>query len=248
MGYELESRFLTTDEEQSILEILREDPNATPAVIQKRLLSSEHAYLRPEQVEAYLAQHGRWLQPWQDRYNGKLRNNFVPEPVSKQNGTSQNGAPPAKKQLYEDLRTAFPVRQLLRQHYKFHGSTNECAQGLHYYENGDYERALAEFTRLRPSMHTSASMHCFFGNLHLLLNTPAKAQHEYLMALQADPRCVHALLALSYVALLQEDYQAAIDSITTALRFNKNLKVYEQFAEKLIAAVERLENRNEWIV
>jgi tetratricopeptide (TPR) repeat protein len=247
IGYDLESRFLTTDEEQSILDILREDPKANAAMIQARLLKSEHAYLRPEQVEAYLAQHGHWLQPWQDRYNGRLRNNVMSEPVLNHNG-SPNGAPATKKQFHDDLRTAFPIRQLLRRHYEFHGSTRECTQALRYYKNGDYERALAEFTRLRPSMLSSASMHCFCGNLHLLLNAPTKAQHEYLMALQADPRCVHALLALSYIALLQEDYPAAIDSITTALRLNKNLKVYEQFAEKLIAAVERLENRNEWIV
>jgi lipopolysaccharide biosynthesis regulator YciM len=68
------------------------------------------------------------------------------------------------------------------------------------------------------------------------------------MALKLDPRCVQALLGLSYIALLQEDYQTAIDSIKTALRFNPNVTIYQKFVEKLIAAVERLENRNEWIV
>ncbi|MDZ7362413.1 MAG: hypothetical protein ONB46_17075 [candidate division KSB1 bacterium] len=43
--------------------------------------------------------------------------------------------------------------------------------------------------------------------------------------------------ALGYIALLSEDYSAAIDSLTTALRLDKNLQPFEQFAERLIAAL-----------
>jgi hypothetical protein len=245
-GYDLEHRFLTTSEEQAILEILRENSKASAPEILGCLKNGKYAYLQSEQIETYLAQLGRWLQPWQER-NGKADSQAASGAAAEKSG-SHKSAKPTKKQFHEDLRAAFPIRQLLHKHYEFRGSSGEFAQALRHYENGDYERALAEFARLRPTMRSSASMHCFFGNLHLLLNAPAKAQHEYLTALQLDPRCVHALLALSYIALLQDDYPAAIDSITTALRFNKNLSIYEQFAEKLIAAVERLENRNEWIV
>ncbi|MDZ7292603.1 MAG: SpoIIE family protein phosphatase [candidate division KSB1 bacterium] len=246
-GYELESRFLTTDEEQGILEILRENPNAQISEILGCLSGGEYAYLQSEQIEAYLAQLGRWLQPWQDR-NGRMENRISPALAVTRKSDSPGRTASAKKQFHENLLAAFPIQPLLHKQYEFRGTSSEVAQALRYYENGAYEQALVEFTRLRPNMRNSASMHCFFGNLQLLLNAPAKAQHEYLMALQLDPRCVHALIALSYIALLQEDYAAAIDSITTALRFNKNLTMYEKFAEKLIAAVERLENRNEWIV
>ncbi len=245
--YDLEHRFLTTNEEQSILEVLRENSKAGAAEIWGRLKDGEYAYIQSEQIETYLLQLGRWLQPWEERKGREGGQAVSGAGASVTNGVHE-AAILTKKQFHEDLRAAFPIRQLLNKHYEFRGSSKEFVQALRHYENGDYERALAEFTRLRSTMRNSAAMHCFFGNLHLLLKSPAKAQHEFLSALQLDPRCVHALLALSYIALLQDDYPAAIDSITTALRLNKNLSVYEQFAEKLIAAVERLENRNEWIV
>jgi hypothetical protein len=247
VGYDLERRFLTTSEEQAILEVLRENSKAGAAEILGQLKNGEYAYLQSEQIETYLTQLGRWLQPWEERNSRAESRVMSGLGTAGSNGVHAANVP-TKKQFHEDLRAAFPLRQLLNKHYEFRGCSKEFAQALRYYENGDYEPALAEFTRLRSTMRDSASMHCFFGNLHLLLKAPAKAQHEYLAALQLDPRCVHALLALSYIALLQDDYPAAIDSITTALRFNKNLSLYEQFAEKLIAAVERLENRNEWIV
>jgi hypothetical protein len=246
-GYDLEHRFLTTSEEQAILEVLRENSKAGAAEILGRLKDGEYAYIQSEQIETYLLQLGRWLQPWEER-KGRDGSHATPGAGATGINGAQEAAIPTKKQFHEDLRAAFPLRQLLNKRYEFRGGSKEFAQALRHYENGDYEQALAEFARLRSIMRHSASMHCFFGNLHLLLSSPAKAQHEYLTALQLDPRCVHALLALSYIALLQDDYPAAIDSITTALRFNKNLSIYEQFAEKLIAAVERLENRNEWIV
>jgi tetratricopeptide (TPR) repeat protein len=246
-GCELENRFLTTNEEQALLEIVRENPNTEVTVILNRLANSEYAYLSREQIETHLAQLGRWLQPWRDR-KGKATSKIAPAAKD----TSANGvaesAMAAKKQFHENLLAAFPLRQLLDKRYEFRGSSPEIAKALHFYDNGDHEHALEEFSRLRAVIRQSASMHCFFGNLHLMLKTPASAQHEYLAALRLDPRCVHALLALSYIALLNEDYPTAIDSLTTALRLNKNLSAFEPFAEKLIAAVERLGNRNEWIV
>jgi tetratricopeptide (TPR) repeat protein len=200
-----------------------------------------------EQIETHLAQLGPWLQPWRER-NGKIEARSATNVFeANKNGITENAAS-AKKQFHENLLAAFPLRQLLDKRYEFRSSSPEVAQALRFYDNGEHERALEEFSRLRPVMRSSAPMHCFFGNLYLLLKTPAKAQHEFVAALQLDPRCVHALLALGYIALLSDDYSAAIDSLTTALRLNKNLQAFEQFAEKLIAAVERLGNRNEWIV
>jgi hypothetical protein len=246
-GCELERRFLTTNEEQALLEILREKPNTEVTEILGRLANGEYAYLSREQIETHLAQLGPWLQPWRER-NGKIEARAATNVFeANKNGVAENAAS-AKKQFHENLLAAFPLRQLLDKRYEFRSSSPELAQALRFYDNGEHERALEEFSRLRPVMRSSAPMHCFFGNLYLLLKTPAKAQHEFVAALQLDPRCVHALLALGYIALLSDDYSAAIDSLTTALRLNKNLQAFEQFAEKLIAAVERLGNRNEWIV
>jgi len=246
-GCELEHRFLTTNEEQVVLEILRANPNTEVTEILARLASSEYAYLTREQIETHLAQLGPWLQPWRAR-SDKAESKVAPAaPATNQNGAAANTAF-TRKQFHEDLLAAFPIRQLLVKRYEFRGSSPEVSEALRFYDNGDHERALEAFSNLRTAIRSSAPMHCFFGNLYLLLKTPAKAQREYVAALQLDPRCVHALLALSYTALLSEDYSAAIDSLTTALRLNKSLQVFEKFAEKLIAAVERIGNRYEWIV
>jgi hypothetical protein len=245
-GCELENHFLTTDEEQAILEVLREHPEAKMAQILEHLTTSEYGYLTHEQIQTYLAQNGHWLHPWRAR-NGKVENKITKTvSIAKKNGVPQNGTP-ANEQFQQNLLTAFPIRQLLYKRYDIHGGSSEVDKALQYFNIGDYERALAEFTSLRQTIKPDASVHCFFGNLYLLLNEPAKAQHEYLMALKLDPRCVHAMLALSYLALLQEDYYTAIDSITMALRLDKNLTTFQKFMEKLIAAVEKLENHSEWI-
>jgi len=248
-GCELEQHFLTTNEEQALLEIWRENPGLEVTEILARLAGGEYAYLEREQIEVHLAQLGPWLQPWRER-NGKAGGVIHLAAETNRAGAAEN-ALSAKKQLHEDLLTAFPLRQILDRRYEFRGEAPELAQAMRFYDNGDFERAMNAFAAQRAIMRPSATMHCFFGNLYLELKTSVKAQHEYLAALQLDPRCGQALLALSYLALLNHDYPAAIDSLTTALRLNKNaqhLQPFEQFAEKLIAAVERLGNRNEWIV
>jgi len=246
-GCELERRFLTANEEQALLAILRENSGIEVTEILARLASGEYAYLSREQIETHLAQLRPWLQPWRDRH-GKADNKAASVAVElNKNGVAESAAS-SRKQFHENLLAAFSLRQLLAKRYEFRGSSPEMARALRFYDNGDYEQALEEFMRLRTVIRNSAPMHCFFGNLYLLLKTPAKAQHEFVAALQLDPRCVHALLSLGYIALLSEDYSAAIDSLTTALRLDKNLQPFEQFAEKLIAAVERLGNRYEWIV
>jgi tetratricopeptide (TPR) repeat protein len=242
---ELEKRFLTTDEEQAILEVLRANPGAGAAEVLERLAGGQFGYLNLEQVQTYLTQLGHWLQPWQDR-NGKTESKLAQNlDTANQNGST---ASYTRKQFHQDILAAFPIRPLLHSRFNIRGGSPEMVQAFDHYNHGDHERAFAEFTRLRPNIKNSASVHCLFGNLYLLLNEPLKAQHEFVMALKLDPRCVHAILALSYIALLQEDYQTAIDSIATAQRFSNSITIYQKFAEKLIAAVERLENRNEWIV
>ncbi|MDZ7343694.1 MAG: SpoIIE family protein phosphatase [candidate division KSB1 bacterium] len=244
-GLEIDGRFLTTDEEQAILEAVRQNPQADLATILDQLASSEYSYLLREQVQTYLEQLGRWLKPWQDR-NGNRESKRRPD----DNATDKNGAsePSTKEQCRHDLLAAFPLRPLLYRRFESHGGSPEVAKALEYFNSGDYQRALSELTRLRSEVSNSAAMHCFFGNLHLLVNSPAQAQQEYQMALQLDPRCVHAFLALSYISILEGHFQAAIEWIATALRFNENLTMYQKYMEKLIGAVERLENRCEWIV
>jgi len=247
VGCELDNRFMTTNEEQALLEILREQPDIAVADMLSRLAKGDYAYLRRELIEAHLAQLGPWLKPWER--HGKTKTPTRPPEAAPGNTTAP--AKPSRKQLHADLLIAFPVRQLLEKRYEFRGNSTEMAQAMRAYDNGDYEQALEEFTRLRPTMRSSASMHCFFGNLHLSLKAAAKAQHEYVLALQTDARCVHALLALTYIALLNEDYTTAIDSLTTALRLNQDhgkLEAFAQFSEKLIAVVESLSSHNEWIV
>ncbi|MDZ7362672.1 MAG: SpoIIE family protein phosphatase [candidate division KSB1 bacterium] len=246
-GCELESRFLTANEEQALLTILRENSDIEVTEILARLASSEYAYLSREQIETHLAQLRPWLQPWRGRHGRSGSKTASVAAELNKNGVAESAAS-SKKQFHENLLAAFPLRQLLEKRYEFRGSSPEMAQALRFYDNGDYEQALEAFLRLRTVIRNSAPMHCFFGNLYLLLKNPAKAQHEFVAALQLDPHCVHALLSLGYIALLSEDYSAAIDSLTTALRLNKNLQPFDQFAEKLIAAVERLGNRYEWIV
>lgn len=246
-GCELENRFLSANEEQALLNILRTNPEATAVEILSGLANGEYAYLSREQIETHVSQLGHWLQPWRERHH-RVEGKVAPlETAVSANGVAEN-AVSAQKQFHEDLLAAFPIRPLLDKRYEFRGESPEMARALRFYENGDYEHALNEFLALRSIIRNSASMHCFFGNLYLKANTPGKAQREYVAALQLDPRCVHALLALSYLALLDEDYPAAIDSLTTALRFDKKLPAFEQFAEKLLAAAERLGSRNEWIV
>jgi tetratricopeptide (TPR) repeat protein len=246
-GCELESRFLTANEEQALLTILRENSDMEVTEILARLASGEYSYLSREQIETHLAQLRPWLQPWRHRHGKSDDKTASVAAALNKNGVVESAAS-SKKQFHENLLAAFPLRQLLEKRYEFRGSSPEMAQALRFYDNGEYERALEAFSRLRTVIRNSAPMHCFFGNLYLLLKMPAKAQHEFVAALQLDPRCVHALLSLGYIALLSEDYSAAIDSLTTALRLNKNLQPFDQFAEKLIAAVERLGNRYEWIV
>jgi predicted Zn-dependent protease len=120
-------------------------------------------------------------------------------------------------------------------------------KALQFYKNGEYERALEAFTELRHKIKKSAAVHCFFGNLYLLLNQPAPAQQEFFAALNYDQTSSHALVALSYLALREGEFNMAIESLATALRLGACEQEYQNFLTKLILAVENREDRNDWL-
>lgn len=241
---ELADKFMTTGQEQAILSVLRENPQAGVDEIIEHLDEDIFYALTRERIEQYLNQNGRWLQPWPTR-NGKTDK----APAKSDNGVAPVVPVEAESQKFqEDLLAAFPLRKLLHKRYSCNGATPEFAQALQHYHDGDYGQALHVMAPLQSSIKNSATMHCFFGNLHLLSGKKAPAQQEYLAALNLDQRCAHAWLALSYVALADEDYSMAIEYLATALRLDGNLADFQTFLQKLISAVERRENRVEWLL
>jgi len=238
---ELAENFMNTVQEQAILEILRDEPQSQVEHILARLAEDEQNGLTQEQIENYVAQHGRWLRPWPARnggYSGEQHQGFKRELQ----------AASAARRLQDELLAAFPIRRLLNKRYEFRGCTPELTQALQYYNNRDFQKALDAFSAARESIKNSATVRSFFGNLYLLLDMHAHAKSEYQAALELDQRCTHALLALSYVALKEENYDAAIESLVTALRLNDDLPEFLAFLENLIAAVERRESRSEWLI
>jgi len=242
-GCELADKFMTTSQEQAILQVLRENPQAGVEEIIAQLDEEERYTLTRERIEQYLKQNGRWLQPWPARprkaAGAEAQPASAPAPVD---------AEAEYQQFLQELLAAFPLGKLLHKRYRFSGATPEMAQVMQHYEHGDYARALQIMLPLQTRIKDSATVHCFVGNLHLLAGATAAAQQEYLAALNLDQRCVHALLALSYLALREGDYSSAIESLATALRLDRNLADYHTFLQKLIGAVERRENRSEWLL
>jgi tetratricopeptide (TPR) repeat protein len=245
-------RFLCMEEEQVILEAIREHPDAPLMQIASDVAARDLRHLGKDRVQAYLAQTSHWLVP-APAVNGHAGANGT------HNHHKGNGAAAARssltpktmnafKQVQLNLLEAFPIRQVLYRKYESHGQTSEVKRAVEFYNNGDYQTALIEFSRIRNSLKHSAGVYCFFGNLYLLLNMVDKAKLEYHKALKLDPRASHAHLALSYIALLQEDFYTAIDELSTALRLDKNLEANNPFLQQLIAAVEKRENRSEWLV
>ena len=244
-------RFLCVEEEQVILETLRDHPSATMSEIADSLAARDLRHLGKQQVQTYLAHTAHWLVP--PAANGNTRGNGVNGHQEKTTARFSLAVPPSKsnettKQLQQDLVAAFPIGAVLNKKYEFRGHGPEVEQAMEFYNTGDYQKALFEFSRLRERIRPSAAVQGFFGNLYLLQNMIVKAKHEYQQALQLDPRYAHAHLALSYIALLQEELYAAIDELTTALRLDKNLQSYHSFLEKLISAVEKSENKSEWLL
>lgn len=251
LEHDISGRFLCVEEEQIILEALRDHPEASISQIATDLAAHDLRHLGNDLVQAYLAQTSHWRlpRPVLSRHsgqNGALSNHgqasALPSIVVNKKATN------AAKQMQQDLLAAFPIRQVLYKKCEFRGQNALVARAMEFYNNGDYQKALFEFSRIREGIQNSAAVHCFFGNLYLLVNMIVRAKHEYLLALKFDQRSSHAHMALSYVALLQEDFYTAIDELSTALRLDKNLQAHNSFLQKLIAAVEKRENRSEWLV
>ncbi len=242
-GSDLSSKFLNTEQEHAILEVLRADPQADVEEIVAELQQSEPRDLTPEQVKAYIEQNGRWLQPWPARETkGGARANGQPLVID-----HQTVAEAATRQLQEELIAAFPIRNVLAKRYDFASKNPAMQKALQFYRNGDYAPALAAFSELRHKIKKSAAVHCFFGNLYLLLNQPVQAQQEFFAALNYDQTSSHALAALSYLALREGEFNMAIESLATALRLGACEPEYQNFLSKLILAVENREDRNDWL-
>jgi hypothetical protein len=240
---DLASQFLSTEQEHAILTVLRTDPQASVDEIIAELQQSDPHGMTPEQVKSYIEQNGRWLQPWPAREpKGGPRANGQPLVID-----HQTVAEAATRRLQEELIAAFPIRNLLAKRYNFSSKNVLMQKALQFYNNGDYLQALEEFSRLRHKIKKSAAVHCFFGNLYLLLNRPAQAQQEFFAALNYDQTSSHALAALSYLALREGEFNMAIESLATALRLGACEQEYQNFLNKLILAVENREDRNDWL-
>jgi len=244
-------RFLTVNDEQIILEAIRENPRLPFAKVADELAMDGLRHLKKENVQSYLAQTSHWLTLWPD--NSRSGGNGI------QNHNGTNGhvtfkAPATRrtvnivKQLQQDMLAAFPIRQVFAKKFEFADFTSGFSRALEFYTSGDYQQALFEIAKTRHDLPTSVDLHCFVGNLYLLLNMSSEAQDEYQQALAIDQRTAHAHLALSYIALVQEDFYNAIDEYSTALRLDKSLQGNNPLLQQLITAVEKRDNRSEWLV
>ncbi len=241
---DLATHFMSTEQEHAILAVLRTKHDAGVDEILAKLGESDHNYITREQVQAYLEQNGRWLKPWPAREEKNTEEGAAPPPSE----GAQTQMLLAAQRLQNELIAAFPIQSLLARQYEFKSRNAALAQALRLYHNGDYPQALEAFTRLRPHIKNSASVHCFFGNLYLLLNEPATAQLEFFEALNFDQKSSHALVALSYVALLKGELNMATESMATALRLNAELEEYQAFFKQLIAATNGYDEHGDWLI
>jgi len=245
------NRYLTVDDEQIILEVIRENPDLPFAKVADELALDGLRHLKIERVQSYLTQTSHWLTQWPD--NGRTHKNGI----KNHNGTNGHVASKALatrrtvnvvKQLQQDMLAAFPIRQVFAKKYEFADFTSGFSRALEFSTSGDYQQALFEIAKTRHDLPASVDLHCFVGNLYLLLNRTSEARDEYQLALAIDQRTAHAHLALSYIALTQEDFYNAIDEYSTVLRLDKSLQGNNPLLQQLIAAVEKRDNRSEWLV
>ena len=241
------NRFLSVDDEQIILEAIRENPDLPFTKVADELALDGLRHFKKEKVQSYLTQTSHWLTLWPD--NGRTGRNH-----NGTNGHVASKAPATRrtinvvKQLQHDMLAAFPIRHVLARKYEFADFTPGFSRALEFYTSGDYQQALFEVAKTRHDLPASIDLHCFVGNLYLLLNMTSDAQDEYQQALAIDQRTANAHLALSYIALIQEDFYNAIDEYSTALRLDKSLQGNNPLLQQLITAVEKRDNRSEWLV
>jgi len=226
---DVQDRFLTFEEEKRLWQESEKHPDARIHELIE-ILGGRFVLLGTERIRFYLATGHRFP------VNGGTE-----IPKAKKRFDS------VEKLFQREMLQAFPIRQLLYRKYEFRGNTDAIQKALHFYEEGKFQEALVEFTKVRRAIAESEPVNCFFGNLYLLLNMSIKARQEFLKALKLNPRSVNAHLALSYISLLHEDYEGTINSLNTAIRLDSNLQNYERFLNKLVRELDKRNGSEEWI-
>lgn len=226
---EIEDHFLTFEEEEFLRQTSERNPEARISELMV-MLGDRYLKLGHERVRFCLTNGLHY------KKNGR---NGEAKPKKKLDGV--------EKYFQRELLKAFPIRQLLYSKYEFRGNTSAIAKALEFYQNGNFQESLIEFLKVRHAIAKSESVHCFFGNLYLLLNMSIKARQEYVKALRLNPHCVHAHLALAYIALLHEDYEGTINSLMTALRLDSQLPEYEKFVCHLVRSLEKQSGAEAWL-
>ncbi|RMD98787.1 MAG: hypothetical protein D6814_06825, partial [Calditrichaeota bacterium] len=226
---EIETRFLSIEEEIRLLRATKKHPELQPQDL-AHALGEPFARFDPERIQYYLGRRDR------TRKNGSIK---AP------NRSKSTQA--LKRHFQREMLEKFPIRQLLYRKYEFKGNTEAIQKALAHYQNGRFQESLIEFTKARRVIADSDAVYCFFGNLYLLLNMTIKARQEYLKALKINPRCVHAYLSLAYIALLHQDYEATIGYLTTAIRLGEDIQQYERFLHQLVSALEKQNGHPEWL-
>ncbi len=228
---EVQDRFLTVDEEGQLQKSSEKHPEARVQEL-TNLLGARYQSLGEERVRYYLTSGSKHGLTDRERKLQKEENKRFES---------------LEKYLQRQLLQSFPIRELLYRKYEFRGNTTAIQKALDFYQKGDFQQSLVEFIKVRKAIADSESVFCFFGNLYLLLNLSIKARQEYMKALQLNPRCVHAFLALGYISLIHGDYDGTIYYLSTALRFDNDLEIYEKFLADLVKSLDKQSGLREWV-
>lgn len=228
----IENKFLTIEEENHLWQTSKKHPDARINDL-INLLGERFAALGHERLRYYLSTENKHILPTNGQHDFE-------KPAKRFESV--------EKYFQRQLLQAFPIRQLLYRKYEFRGNTNVISKALDHYQNGEFQESLFEFSKIRKVIADSESVYCFFGNLYLLLNMSIKARQEYLKALKLNPKSVHAYLALSYIALLHEDYDSTIHYLSTALRLEGDLNPYQNFLGQFVSALDKQSGVQEWVV
>ncbi len=226
---EIEDRFLTVDEEEELWRTTDEYPELRLREL-VNILGRRFVRLGPERIRFY------------------LRNDFrIPSGKEDKEAAPRRSFQNLEKHFHQELLEEFPIRQLLYRKYEFRGNTDTISKALELYQNGHFQESLIEFMKVRKAIANSESVYCFFGNLYLLLNMSIKARQEYIKALRLNPRSVPAHLGLAYISLLHKDYEGTINYLSTAIRLDNRLQLYERFLHRLIGELEKQNGHQEWL-
>lgn len=227
----IDKKFLSIEQEQQVQNFSTDRPKSHARALTD-IIADRYDTLDPERLKKYIEKAA------DDETQDELSQ-------SKLGGDRINQ--PAARGFHRKILQTFPTRKLLYKKYEFRGNTGVIANALSLYHKGEYRKSLMEFLKVRNTIAESESVHCFFGNLYLLLNMSIKGKQEFTKALKFNPRCSHAYLALGYVSLLHEDFESAINQISIAVRLDASLDDYAAFLSDFIRSFEAESGRNEWI-